>query len=234
MSRPPTINVKRARRCLDCAEFAYLDFGIGNGAGSQLDYALRTVGIGLINTYDRQHSQGFLAYADGDFILSVRGTSELGDWLSDLNYAKTDFRGGGRVHRGFYNQFLAIEPDIARDLNDFHDKPLLVTGHSLGAGPAQMAGVWFQATEGYVFGSPRVGNRDFVKRVRYPLVRFEHWTDPVCFVPPRTSPWIFTSALLHFRKPTFYDRAGKAVLLDGALHRMEHYRKSAVPYFDQL
>ena len=221
------INAARARRCLDCAEFAYLD-------RSKLNAALRGVGIALLQFYEREDTQAFLAFADGELYLSFPGTASLGDVLSDLNYVKDDFEGGGRVHQGVLRQFRLVEPLIAADLRDFKNTPLNVTGHSLGAGNAQLAGVRFEATEGYVFGSLRVGNSDFVRAVNYPLTRFEHRTDPVTFLPPRTSPRQVAHALWHGRFPTLYDRAGTVILTDGNLHRMVHYRPSVTNYLNEL
>ena len=225
--RARSINVSVARTCIDCAEFAYRD-------RSAADEALRNAGLTLISWYDHKDTQAFLAVKDGRLYLSFRGTKSLGDWVTDVKYVKTDFPGGGRVHAGFSEAFKWIEEPIARDLEDFPNTPKVVDGHSLGAALAQEASVRFNIPEGYVFGCPRVGNSGFTDRVSSKFHRLEHLTDPVTYLPPRTSPYQVAYALWHFRWPTLYDRAHRAHLLDGNLHRMGHYRPSAMSYLDAV
>ncbi len=226
-ARARLINVPVARACIDCAEFAYLD-------RKDADIALRDAGLALISWYDVRGTQGFLAAKDGRLFLSYRGTGQLGDWWTDLKYAKTDFDGGGRVHIGFNEAFKWTEDLVAHDLEDFPETPKVVDGHSLGAALAQKASVRFNISEGYVFGCPRVGNSDFTDRVSQRFHRFEHLTDPVTYLPPRTSFFQAGYALWNLRLPTLYDRAHRAHLLDGNLHRMVHYRSSAMEYLDAV
>jgi len=226
-ARAKLINVPVARACIDCAEFAYLN-------RKAADKALHAAGIALISWYDVKDTQGFLAAKDGKLYLTYRGTESFNDWITDINYVKTNFMGGGRTHLGFTEAFNWVGELIAHDLEDFPETPKIVVGHSLGAALAQMASIKFNIPEGYVFGCPRVGNSAFTDRVSKRFHRFEHLTDPVTYIPPRTSFFQVGYALLHWRLPTLYDRAHRAHLLDGNLHRMVHYRPSAMEYLDAV
>ena len=215
----------RVRVALRCSRLAYED---------NPRAALRDAGIAHLATYGRGNTQAILAFAGGDIVLAYRGTSELGDWVDDARYVKTDFPRGGRVHTGFFEQFMAIDSDVRSDLHDFQNFPLLVTGHSLGAALATIAGVAYRAEAGAVFGSPRVGNSGFAAQVRYSLLRFEHGTDPVTWVPPRQSPAQALHALLHLRMPTLYVHAGAVQRVDGDLHTMSHYERSVSQFLERL
>ena len=215
----------RVRVALRCSRLAYED---------NTRAALRDAGIAHLATYNQGNTQAILAFAGGDIVLAYRGTSELGDWLDDARYVKTDFPRGGRVHTGFFEQFMAIDSDVRSDLHDFRKFPLLVAGHSLGAALATIAGVAYRADAGIVFGSPRVGNEDFAAQVRYPLLRFEHGTDPVTYVPPRQSLVQSAHALWNGRLPTLYVHAGTVQEVDGDLHTMPHYERSVSQFLERL
>lgn len=226
-ARAMLINVPVARICIACASFAYLK-------ESDAKEALQKIGLTLVYWYDHKETQAFLALDSFRLYLIFRGTKSLGDWITDGKYVKVDFPGGGRAHAGFTEAYLWVKEVIQRDLENFPEVPKVVGGHSLGAALAQEASVGFDIPEGYVCGCPRVGNSAFVARVSNQFHRFEHLTDPITYIPPRTSPIQIVYALLHWRLPTLYDRAHRAHLLDGDLHGMVHYRKSATLYLDAV
>lgn len=220
--RPPlaALDLAHARRALELCAICYDDNPV------KLDRRLAYAGAALIRAYDVDDAQAFLIRADGTLWLVYQGSVEVTDWWRNLTYVKTDFPGGGRVHAGFLTAFAKTDVLIRADLTDFPNTPKIGVGHSLGAAVMQEAMVAYGLDEGFAFGSPRVGNDKFCERITEPLWRFEHRSDPVCYVPPRTSPAQAGWALLHFRKPTLYDRAGTAILVDGALHRIHHYQRS--------
>ena len=169
------INPERVRHCMNAAEYVY---------EKNPNAALRKVGIELIEFFDVKGTQGLIAAADGDFLISLRGTDDIKAVYTDLKFVKTDFPSGGRVHSGAYEYYKQIEEPLAHTLETLDDRPRLVTGHSLGWS-AVMAGVTFNASAGYPFGGLRIGNQAFCNRVSFPVWRFEHWNDPVTYVPPR-------------------------------------------------
>lgn len=112
----------------------------------------------------------------GDVIvLAFRGTTNLRDWITDIDFIKVGLDGKfapheskAKVHRGFLNAISSILPQIIGHLlppgaDKSKIKPIIITGHSLGGGLASEA-AFFLTQQGfyikavYTFASPRVGN----------------------------------------------------------------------------
>jgi hypothetical protein len=82
---------------------------------------------------------------------------------------------GGKVHREFFRAYNIIKTQVRSPINFllkmFPQAQILVTGHSLGAALATLAAVDLKRQHQtaniqlFTFGSPRVGNRAFVKSV---------------------------------------------------------------------
>jgi triacylglycerol lipase len=113
-------------------------------------------------------TEAFVAAKGKHVVVCFRGTSSGKDALSDLNFFKTDaFGGSGRVHRGFQRAVDSVwSPLLAAIETLGQDKQLFICGHSLGAALAQLTAhrlvlSGHPVTAVYVFGSPRVGNREF-------------------------------------------------------------------------
>ncbi|WP_020567558.1 lipase family protein [Neolewinella persica] len=114
-------------------------------------------------------TQSFVVAKDNHIVVCFRGTGSGQDWIVDAKLLKTSsIDGKGRVHRGFKSALDSVWDRIAMTLSTFDDnKKVYFTGHSLGAALAQLA-AYRQAISGpnkvggvYVYGSPRVGNRDY-------------------------------------------------------------------------
>ena len=134
-------------------------------------------------------------------ILACRGTSTVQDVMVDISLQLVPFvfadgkpRTGVSVHRGFYEQFKGIMPQVDKlyrgHLAD--GGTLLCTGHSLGSSVAALAALYYgQLHPGKVsyvgFGTPRVGNVDFVKlfnSVVESSARVTNGRDPIAKIPP--------------------------------------------------
>lgn len=102
------------------------------------------------------------------------------------------------VHKGFQDQFCAVERKLTADLAARADRfdRLVVTGHSLGGALATLAAVVYAADERiekkevwcYTFGCPRVGDEAFVELFRERIPPRRAWrvfdyADPVPMVP---------------------------------------------------
>jgi hypothetical protein len=81
-----------------------------------------------------------------ELVVSFRGTVNRQDLMDAIDIRHADFRygkSGGRVHRGFLEQFASIEPLITRDIACAVRKREITrvcfTGHSMGAALALMA-----------------------------------------------------------------------------------------------
>jgi len=132
---------------------------------------------------------------DKDYlILAFRGT-EVKSWSdikADLNVdsvtAKYSY---GKVHKGFEKEVDKLWPEI-KDHVITGLKPagreLIVTGHSLGASMATIAIARFYKLQVsldalYTYGSPRVGNKSFKKKLRVQHYRYVNNSDDVTKMP---------------------------------------------------
>lgn len=131
--------------------------------------------------------------ADPHFVVLVfRGTHNLLDWLTDLETEPVAWPPApGRVHEGFRDAFASVADQIDSALAQF-TCPAFFTGHSLGAALATLAASRRPPRAVYTFGSPRVGDaqflttcgqtrfyrvvdsRDFVATMPPTLLGFEH------------------------------------------------------------
>mmetsp|Transcript_24364 Transcript_24364/g.36142 ORF Transcript_24364/g.36142 Transcript_24364/m.36142 type:complete len:473 (-) Transcript_24364:182-1600(-) len=118
-------------------------------------------------------TQGYIAHNDEMIVLAYRCTTSVFDWLTNLNSTASEWeieedvnqgfsgycssmeglccnggQGKPRVHTGFYNNFLSTVPIIEKHIapllaEDQPPRTLHVVGHSLGAGIATLAAVYF-------------------------------------------------------------------------------------------
>lgn len=161
---------------------------------------LQRVGLNLEAFIDDRHepdSQGKLIKDTQALIVSneeavmlvFRGTEPdvYQDVLADAYLTPTEFPGGGQVHSGFYKAlsgacWARIQAVLQRPA--LKDKPLWISGHSLGAALAMVAGAQLNPAGIYNFGSPRVGDGAFCDRFNaLNLQRFVNCSDLVTQVP---------------------------------------------------
>jgi hypothetical protein len=106
--------------------------------------------------------------------ISIRGSSDINNWISNLEtrivYPYLDKNIG--VHNGLYYEYLLYKERIISYVQGLNDNDLLIiTGHSAGGALASFL-AYDLVTEDrflssniilYTFGSPRFGNKEFVK-----------------------------------------------------------------------
>ena len=109
---------------------------------------------------------------DNQLVICFRGTepTQITDVLADLKAWRKPSKEKGLVHYGFVEAldkvFLDIEYYLeTQDINLEGPTKVVCTGHSLGAALATLCAARIDAHELYTFGSPRVGNKDFVKEL---------------------------------------------------------------------
>lgn len=158
-------------------------------------------------------TQAFVARWNDSCIISVEGTetpwSELADlWLytfhkSPMMHAMCD---GCSVHAGYMYVWEHLQPCIMRQLHaigctEAAGSPILVTGHSLGAGVGAIGMLMLQrlgwnVTGGYNFGMPRTGDlafaHNFTSTFAGKFWRVTHHKDPIVQLPPEGMWPIFT------------------------------------------
>lgn len=167
----------------------------------------------ILETYDTGGTQALLLSSHKHLTLAFRGTeaTSLQDIKTDLKAEITECPSGGSLHSGFIEAFDLVEQEILNDLNKHNDKekPLFLTGHSLGGALATIAAKRLQQHYNiaacYTFGSPRVGNIKWFNRVKTPVYRVVNASDCVTMLPPAASVmfsllWIFR--LVSFILPT--------------------------------
>jgi hypothetical protein len=120
-------------------------------------------------------------------VLAFRGTDkdDPTDLADDLDVLPEAWRTGGKVHSGFAQALTEIWAGIDDALTEANRTALLFTGHSLGAAMATLASSLSAPKSLYTFGSPRVGDQDFVESLRG-LVnhRYVDCCDVVTRLPP--------------------------------------------------
>ncbi|NJN92739.1 MAG: lipase family protein [Anaerolineales bacterium] len=123
------------------------------------------------------HTQGIFGVAFGNtFILAFRGSEETGiaDWINDLKFLPADFAYGEKgnsaikVHYGFIEAYNSVREAMFKAAKESDYKQIICTGHSLGAALATLCAVDIKynlpdkQVSAFTFGSPKVGNAEFV------------------------------------------------------------------------
>ena len=158
----------------------------------QLERELATVRLELVETFDRGGTQAILVSNDKFVALAFRGTeaTSLEDIKTDLKAKTTQCETGGKIHMGFKEAYEKVAVDIQEKMNEpqFQEKPLFITGHSLGGALATIAAKELFHRGGiaacYTFGSPRVGNAEWISNIKTPLYRLVNAADCVTVLPP--------------------------------------------------
>lgn len=107
---------------------------------------------------DEARSLHALAYLWEDMlVITVAGTQDLRNWLSNLQAWKTEFH-GLRAHNGFADYAGALLPWLREIYGFFPQLPLVLTGHSMGGAVACLLGVAMDPLPVSVitFGQPKV------------------------------------------------------------------------------
>ena len=159
---------------------------------SILEGSLYSLRLELSATFDRGGTQAILVSGEGFIVLAFRGTEAMSvrDIKSDVRANKRACESGGKMHSGFYVAFENVRSMIEEAINapPHADKPLYVTGHSLGGAVATVAAKKLAHPGGiaacYSFGAPRVGDDDWIAEIRTPVYRLVNSADCVTMLPP--------------------------------------------------
>lgn len=135
-------------------------------------------------------------------VLSFRGTQSIRNWITNLDLFTDDCDdlpvgedSDCEIHSGFNEAWNQVKESvytfIANASSTYPNHTLVVTGHSLGGAVGTIAAAHLRAKgyalDLYTFGSPRVGNEDFVNFVNNQEgneFRVTHADDPVPRLPP--------------------------------------------------
>lgn len=144
--------------------------------------------------FNKKGTQAFIAANTQQkrLVLAFRGTepTSIKDIQSDIDARmRVSPVAKSKLHKGFSEAYEVIGEDIQLFLqNDqYHDYQLYITGHSLGGALATIEAKRLTHRGGiaacYTFGSPKVGNRDWVSDMKTPLYRIVNAADCVPLMP---------------------------------------------------
>lgn len=146
---------------------------------------------------NRPERFGFVITSESSSILAFRGTGSAVEWVSDFIAQQTPYRPvrlAGGTHKGFTDIYMSARDQVYSLLAQLPvDRPLFITGHSLGGALATLAALDiasnspFTAPVVYTFGAPRVGDPDFVRAYNYTVPyhwRVQNEFDIVPHLPP--------------------------------------------------
>jgi len=172
------------------SQLAYYPFEVDDVSLALFVSKLDSGGFSLIEKFDVQGTQAYLAQNEIYAVLAFRGTEKnWRDVQSDIRTLRKKTE-GGRIHAGFYSAYGLVSERIKAILPEWEHLPLYITGHSLGGALATLAtqdleksGFKDQIAACYTFGSPRVGNAFFDGTIKSPIYRMINFIDIVTFVP---------------------------------------------------
>jgi hypothetical protein len=136
-------------------------------------------------------TRGFLGVCDTHAVLAFRGSDPvtLQTWLTDMvvRLVERD-EYAGRVHRGFSSVLRRTWNKVENILEEVGDKPLFLTGHSMGGALAVLTACRLAKMDRppvaiYTFGSPRIGDRTFCGGYSLPTYRIVNRLDLVPEMP---------------------------------------------------
>jgi triacylglycerol lipase len=145
----------------------------------------KALGYKIIQFFDINGAQAYLLTNGTITVLSFRGTevTEKSDILADLKAGKNIEAIGGKIHVGFKGEINKLWPAIEKAVANIDS--LYVTGHSLGAAMATIAAGRMQSKVQALitFGSPKVGNKEYVNCLTVTHYRVQNNCDDVTKVP---------------------------------------------------
>lgn len=132
-----------------------------------------------------------------EIVLSVRGSSNIRNWLTNLDFDQDDCNlvAGCGVHGGFQNAWNEISARAKTAITTAQAAnpgfKVVATGHSLGGAVATIGAANLRRAgipmDIYTFGAPRVGNSalsSFITNQAGAEYRVTHGADPVPRLPP--------------------------------------------------
>jgi triacylglycerol lipase len=125
---------------------------------------------------------GFVIESDRAIVLAFRGSGSAMDWVSDFISQQVPFKPvktSCQSHKGFTDIYMTCQQAVRSIVHMTDpDKPLFITGHSLGGALATLAAFDIGTNTGrepivYTYGSPRVGDVKFART--YNRTIKQHW-----------------------------------------------------------
>ena len=210
------------RRALALAELAMISYN----DEAEARVAAAAMGFPEAELFDRDGSQTYRFRNDRDCVVACRGTepTEWNDIQADANASLAVIGSFGKVHSGFHSEVEDLWPMVEDLLRD-NQLPVWFCGHSLGAAMATIvayrckrSSISSNPEELHTFGSPRVGNRRYIRHAQIEHYRWVHNNDIVTRVPPA---WM---GYRHGGDEIYLDRHGRIRKLTGIGRSRDRWR----------
>lgn len=183
----------------------------------------KTIGFTKVKFFDIGGAQAYLFSNKDDCVVACRGTqpTQWNDIKADLNALMVKSDTVGKVHLGFKREVDDIWAELESSIYKIgakktHKQEIWFTGHSLGAAMATIiASRCYEdlkcpdPQELYTYGSPRVGNKTFVKTLSVKHHRHVNNNDIVTRVP------LWFMGYRHDGELHYFNCNGKEVKLTG-------------------
>lgn len=158
----------RAMIAAEAARLSYFRFEEDAQSRQAIESALQIVGFERVEYFagskEKGHAMAALRTSGTEALIAFRGTrpTKFKDIEIDLELSLAPWAEGGKVHEGFAEQF----EELRAPLREWHERigrlPLLLAGHSLGAGLATLCATVLKPSTLVTLGSSRVGDEQFV------------------------------------------------------------------------
>ena len=222
--RDGALNLRNAWWLMDAALLAY-----SPPATVEATFAASMPGAVVTPFTGQPSTQAYVASTGDWIVLAFRGTqvddfwSTVVDWGVDAQLYPVLDSHCNLVHAGFLAASREMWSDIAAyvaDLQQKQSRPFWITGHSLGAALATLAANLCSDAPSqlglkglYTYGSPRVGDEAFGRRIPITARRFRNNSDLVTHVP-------LGLVFRHVGELEFIDAAGYAHLAMGGTDKL--------------
>ena len=176
------MNINNAAHCAKLSELVYKEKELIRKECLHMDY-------NKFRFFEHDGTE-CLVVEDKNFVVVIFRGTEPNKWkdiAADLKIWRVLSETKGKVHAGFKESCDDLYDEIVDWITkNTHNKRVVVTGHSLGAAVATLFASRIKAEQLYTFGSPRVGNKDFVNTLTVPHWRFVNNNDvvPATPIPP--------------------------------------------------
>jgi triacylglycerol lipase len=176
------------QRALVMAELAMISYN----DEAEAQRAAAAIGFSETQLFDNDGSQAYRFRNEHDCVIAYRGTepTEWNDIRADAKASLAVLGSIGKVHSGFNGEVDDVWPLMEDMLRD-NTQPAWFCGHSLGAAMAticayrcKQSAISTNPEELHTFGSPRVGNKQYLGHATLQHYRWVHNNDIVTRVPP--------------------------------------------------
>ncbi len=220
------LNLTLAIRCVELARLAYATPERG-------ERQIRQTGYLDFAAMKRREGRDYLFVTADDRYryVVIRGSDKPSDWLTNLSMWTTGTT-IGRVHSGYYGVAVAFMEELEQRLRAMPDRPIVLTGHSMGGAVAVITAMMLQAGNAiagvYTFGQPKAGRHSFsqaLERAELPYYRFVHGRDAIALWGLGSNSLAGTACYFDIRgRLAFGENFGEIPRVKMRFHRLAEYR----------